>query len=84
MTTVGYGDMFGITTLEQIYCVVLMMAGIFFFSMINSSLASIISSLDSENAESNEKMLFLNRLNFQYNLPKFLNKEINKVLLYDM
>ena len=63
MSTVGYGDMSGKTSSEQVYCVVLMIAGIFFFSMISSSLASIISSLDTENAEFNENMVFLNKLN---------------------
>lgn len=62
MTTVGYGDM-TITTLgEQMFCCVLMMVGVFIFSSISGSLASILGSMDTNNAEVSEKLMFLNRL----------------------
>ena len=46
MTTVGYGDMYATTIHEQIFCVFLMLFGVFYFSMISGSLTSILSSLD--------------------------------------
>ena len=62
MTTVGYGDMSGKTHLEQFYCCGLMIAGVFIFSVISGSLASILTSMDNENADLKEKVTFLNRL----------------------
>lgn len=46
MTTVGYGDMSGHTLTEHIFCVVLMLFGVFFFSTVSGSLASVLSSID--------------------------------------
>jgi hypothetical protein len=46
MTTVGYGDMSGKTMNEQLFCMGLMLFGVFFFSMISGSLASILASVD--------------------------------------
>ena len=46
MTTVGYGDMSADTVLEQFYCVILMLVGVFVFSVVSGSLASILASFD--------------------------------------
>jgi hypothetical protein len=42
MTTVGYGDISAATIPEQIYLIVMMMIGVFIFSMIQGSLTSIL------------------------------------------
>ena len=62
MTTVGYGDYSAHTLIEQIYVVFLMMAGVFVFSIVTGSLASILASMDNENAAYTEKVMFLTRL----------------------
>ena len=62
MTTVGYGDMSGDTTIERIYLIIVMMFGGFIFSMLTGSLSSILASLDQNEAALAEKMLYLNRL----------------------
>jgi hypothetical protein len=46
MTTVGYGDMTIHTVSEQVYCMFLMLCGVFYFSMISGSLTSILATLD--------------------------------------
>ena len=51
MTTVGYGDLSGSTIPEQLYLIIMMMLGVFIFSMIQGSLTSILQSVDSSNAE---------------------------------
>ena len=51
MTTVGYGDFSGHTFYEQIYCIILMLTGVFIFSMVSGSLASILASFDQTNAD---------------------------------
>jgi hypothetical protein len=50
ITTVGYGDVNGRTKLEQGYCIALMISGVFYFSMISSSLAAVFSFLDTDAA----------------------------------
>jgi len=62
MTTVGYGDMSAGTIYEQIYLAILMMVGVFIFSLVTGSLASILASMDNMNAALTEKIMFLNRL----------------------
>jgi hypothetical protein len=44
--TVGYGDIAAYSMIERIYCVILMLIGVFSFSFATGSLASIISSMD--------------------------------------
>ena len=83
MTTVGYGDFSGHTTFEQIYCICLMMTGVFIFSMVSGSLASILASFDQVNADLQAKVMFLKRLQTKYELPPEICKEINKCLIYD-
>ena len=62
MTTVGYGDMPISTLQEQVFCTLLMMVGVTFFSMISGSLASILVSMDQTDADVSQKLMFLNRL----------------------
>lgn len=42
ITTVGYGDVRGFNPNERIFCTFLMLVGVFSFSMLSSSIASII------------------------------------------
>ena len=42
ITTVGYGDVRGFNSSERIFCTCLMLVGVFSFSMLSSSIASII------------------------------------------
>jgi len=60
-----------------------MLFGVFFFSMISGSLASILATLDQTNAELTEKVMFLNRLKAQYDLPSNIVNEVHKTLSYD-
>jgi len=84
MTTVGYGDMSAGTIYEQFYIVILMMAGVFVFSMVTGSLASILASMDVENALWSESLDLLNRLQERYNLPKTLYNEVKKAIKHEM
>jgi hypothetical protein len=60
-----------------------MLMGVFIFSMVSGSLASILASFDHANAELQSKVMFLNRLQTKYDLPPEICKEINKCLIYD-
>ena len=45
-STVGYGDLSASTTLERIFCIIIMMAGVTAFTFISGTLSSIISNSD--------------------------------------
>ena len=47
VTTVGYGDIGAVSTTERVFATVLMLIGVFCFSMLSSSVASIVSNADS-------------------------------------
>jgi len=51
ITTVGYGDIKGLTTPERIFCALIMILGVIAFSFASGSLASIIQNYDSHNAK---------------------------------
>jgi hypothetical protein len=42
ITTVGYGDISGTTTLERVFCSIVMIIGVVSFSFLNGALASIL------------------------------------------
>lgn len=50
MSTVGYGDISGSTTLERIYCIVLMLTGVVSFNLISGTLGAMITSYDTSQA----------------------------------
>lgn len=49
ITTVGYGDIGIMNTLEVVFCSIIMVVGVIGFSFANGSLTSILSSYDSQN-----------------------------------
>lgn len=69
ITTVGYGDISGTNSLEMVFCSVIMLIGVIAFSFANGSLASILTTYDSENAHLSEKLNTLKNIRKHYNLP---------------
>ena len=85
MTTVGYGEgsLHGATVIEQVFCMVLMLFGLLFFSMISGSLSSMFESMDIQTAELDAKLMFLKTLKDKYRLPQDIYKEINRILEFE-
>lgn len=83
ITTVGFGDINGVTNTERIFCTIVMIIGVFSFSFANGSLASILSNYDSTNASYQEKLLTLNRIYKNYCLPLDLYIRIKRSLGYE-
>ena len=54
ITTVGYGDISGTNNLERLFCSMVMIFGVFAFSLANGSVTSIIQNIDSNNAKMEE------------------------------
>ena len=67
-TTVGFGDINGVTIPERLFCLVLMIFGAISFSFSVSSLSSMLSSMDNRNANLREKLGQLNQIKRQYKL----------------
>lgn len=61
-STVGYGDLSASTTLERIYCIVIMLAGVTAFTFISGALSSILSNHDTSEAVLHENLLYLGKL----------------------
>lgn len=72
ITTVGYGDISGTNSLEMVFCSIIMLVGVISFSFANGSLASILTTYDSENAHLTEKLTTLKNIRKNYNLPNQL------------
>jgi hypothetical protein len=69
ITTIGYGDISGTTTLERVFCSIVMIIGVVSFSFLNGALASILSNFDVQNAALQEKVTLLNKIYKDYFLP---------------
>ena len=50
ITTVGYGDVYATETSERIFCIFLMILGVFAFSFASGAFASILTSFDATHA----------------------------------
>jgi hypothetical protein len=61
-TTVGFGDISGVTIAERIYCIILSLVGAVAFSFAISSLSSMLSALDTRTAQLRERMATLNQI----------------------
>ena len=80
MSTVGSGDVSGGTTLERIFCILLMLTGVISFNLISGSLSAMITSYDSSQAEFQEKLFHLNTLRNRYKITNELYFQIKKSL----
>jgi hypothetical protein len=83
ISTVGYGDITGTTTIERIICIFLMISGVFFFSYSSGTLSNIISNREAQNQKLTEKTLILNKIYQQYQLPTPLYYQVKNIIIHD-
>lgn len=62
ISTVGYGDLSASTTLERLFCICIMLAGVTTFTFISGALSSILQNYDTSQAMLQEKLLYLGKL----------------------
>jgi len=62
IVTVGYGDVTPKNDAERIFCVILMLIGVISFSFLTSTLTSIITTIDANEAILEEKVSAINAL----------------------
>ena len=84
ITTVGYGDISAGSSIEKTYNLFLMIFGVIIYSFAIGSLSSIVSSLDSNTAEMNQKLQILSRIKREFNLDQDIYDKIRKVIKYDL
>jgi hypothetical protein len=65
---VGYGDITPKNTFEELMCVLLMLMGVMCFSFATGTIASIITSYDSQEALMKEKIATLNDIHIEFGL----------------
>lgn len=63
---------------------VIMLIGVISFSFVNGTLASIVSSMDSSNAEQKEVMERFNRINKNFNIPTKLQLKMRKNMSFQV
>ena len=69
LTTVGYGDISGSSSVEKIFCICLMLAGTCIYAAASGATAAALVDLDEENAEFKKQIAILNRVFKEYKLP---------------
>jgi hypothetical protein len=81
--TVGYGDITPYSVEEKVLCILLMLIGIVSFSFATGTLASLIASIDSQEASLKEKMSVLNDIQEDYEIDHDLFNKLAKTIRYD-
>jgi voltage-gated potassium channel len=70
ITTVGYGDIGPDNAAERIYCILVMMIGVFLYSYTIGALSNLLTNLDRRKAKLNRKLEILMELTHQYKLSR--------------
>jgi hypothetical protein len=80
LTTVGYGDVTGRTTMERVYCLLWMIFGVAFYSFTIGNLQSIISTIDVKASELAAKLNTLTGFAKRTKLPDHIVLKIKRFL----
>jgi hyperpolarization activated cyclic nucleotide-gated potassium channel 1 len=83
MTTVGYGDIHAYNNTEMIMCIFIMVVGIAFYSMVVSSITSIMSSLDDAKLSLSEKLISVTAFGKETGLHKKTLYKMRQVIKYN-
>ena len=84
VTTVGYGDISAGTTLERVYNLFIMSFGVLLYSFAIGSLSSIVSTMDQQTEEMNQKLQILSSIKKEFNLNQGIYDKVRKVIKYDL
>jgi len=69
MTTVGYGDIFGLNVMEKGVSIGCLIVGASTYVIGTGSMATLMSNFDQANADLNEKLNTLNSIYKRFHLP---------------
>jgi voltage-gated potassium channel len=82
IATVGFGDISAHTTLERLYCIIMMAFGIAIYSLNLTKLSSILMREDEKNKEFNEQLEWLETLEDKYQISTDLAMRVKKSLKF--
>ena len=74
LTTVGYGDISGVNSVERLICIVTMLFGVSFFAYANGAFAAMITNIDEDTALYEKNLEQLNQIYTNYHIPYGLFK----------
>ena len=83
LTTVGYGDITPANSIEQFFCIFVMLGGVFFYSYTIGTITSVIGQIEKRKSKLQSKILVLQDITKKYNLTKNFYKRIKSDLEYD-
>ena len=81
-STVGYGDISASNSIEKVFCIVIMCIGVTAFAAGTSELTMLLQTYDQENARLQEKIIVLNRLYKEYQLPLSIYENVKQSIRY--
>ena len=84
LTTVGYGDITALNTLEKIFTLFIMGFGIIIYSYGIGSLSSILYDYDLKSEEMNQKLNILLKIKKNYKINQSLYEKIKRILKLDI
>ena len=83
LVTVGYGDISATNTAEELMCILLMLMGVMCFSFATGTIASLITTYDSQEALMKEKIATLNDIHIEYGIQTELFNRLARNIKFD-
>ena len=83
LATVGYGDLTACNMTERVVCSVMMLVGIFVYSVTIGSLTNLLANLDKRRAALNQRMEVLIELSDKYHFNKLFFQKLSQALEYE-
>ena len=83
LTTVGYGDITPANSMEQFFCIFVMLGGVFFYSYTIGTITSVIGQIEKRKSKLESKISVLQDIATKYELSNNFYKRLKSDLEYD-
>jgi hypothetical protein len=80
VVTVGYGDVYGVNTIEKLLCIFLMFYGVLFYSFTMGNVSAILANMNSKETVYHKKLNTLEKLKKLHHLDDVLFLSIKNSL----
>ena len=77
-TTVGYGDISGVSNIERFFCMGLMFLGGFMYSFLAGLLSTILHAEDTEEKRLSHQLAILKEMKTKFKIDKILYKQLKR------
>lgn len=82
VTTVGYGDISAVSSLEKIYTILIISVGVVMYSFFIGTLSVIISAINEEQNELNEKLGYVNQIQRVFDISDNLYEKVKRAVKF--